>query len=373
MTAIAIIGAGQLAQMMARAGQPLGLKFVFLAEAAEEVSCVEGLGSVVRIPEKKTEQTIALLFEQAGRPNIVTVEKEHVDLELMRFLDTLTKVRPSVQALTIAKNRLAEKTFLQSVGVPIADFHEVRDQASAQKAFEAFEYNGFLKSQEEGYDGYHQWRVTDKDSAAAALAEIPSEGRWVFERAVAFDCELSFLFVCEASGEISAYDPAWNTHREGQLLSSIVPAPQSNKDLESVAAGYASAIQNQTGYVGVLSIECFLVGDQLLVNEIAPRVHNSGHWSMHGALTSQFESHIRAVAGLPLTDLKRQGYCAMVNCLGREPKAKDLSSSRAFLYSYGKSARPRRKLGHVNVVCDTSTERDELVAQLVEMIYQSST
>ena len=366
---IAIVGAGQLAQMMARAGQPLGMSFVFIAEEAEEVSCVAGLGDIVRIPSNFKQSDAAKLFKEAGSPDVITVEKEHVDLGLMQALSEYCELRPSLIALTAFKNRLSEKQFLTKLNIPIADYLEVTDHQSARQAFEDFGYNGFLKSQEEGYDGYNQWRVTDVATATAALNEMEPAGAWVFEKAVDFDCELSFLFVCTASGDVTAYEPAWNTHKEGQLLTSIVPAPQSNKSLEQAAMRYARAIQGASAYVGVLSIECFVHKDQLLVNEIAPRVHNSGHWSMHGALTSQFANHVRAVAGLPPTDTARVAYCGMVNCLGCEPPASTLTSPRAFLYSYGKSARPRRKLAHVNIVGDTADERDQLVRQTLEQVY----
>ena len=362
---IGIVGAGQLAQMMARAGLPLGLRFVFFAEPSEDTRCVDGLGEICRIDAQAS-----VLFERGGRPAFITVEKEHVDLGLMSDFAKCCELRPSLAALKAFKNRLVEKRKLDSLNIPLADYCEVRNREDARAAFERFGSDGFLKSQEEGYDGYNQWRVTP-ESAASVLAEMPETGAWVFEKAIHFDCELSFIFVC-ADGKVElAYDPAWNTHREGQLLSSIVPAPQVDRLIIAEALRFAEAIASDTNYTGVLSIECFLVNGQLLVNEIAPRVHNSGHWSMHGALTSQFANHVRAVAGLPLTSVTRHQQCAMVNLLGTEPSAGAIQSERAFLYSYGKTQRERRKLGHINVVCESAAERDGLVSDLLNQIYGS--
>ena len=342
---IAIVGSGQLAQMMAQAGIPMGSQFSFLAEKNDDTCCVDTLGKVVVREESASASDI---YVALGEPDVITVEKEHVDVELLTELEQFCPVRPNPRALEKFKNRRVEKQFLQSLNIPISPFLSVDSFDALDVAVKQLEHPIFLKSEEEGYDGYNQHKVTGEslESVKKAL-HFPSD--WVAESYVAFEREVSFLAARSVDGSIRFYPPVENYHRNGTLLTSVAPAPNISETLQKKAESYLKSILETLDYVGLICMECFLREGEILANEIAPRVHNSGHWTFKGALTSQFENHVRAISGLPLGSTETHGISGMLNLLGVTLSADQLSSEKAFLTLYGKAVRPRRKLGHVTI------------------------
>jgi len=342
---VAIIGSGQLARMMALDGIPMGLSFSFLAESGEDTRCVDSLGPVVLRDATDSAET---LFQKLGSPKVVTVEKEHVDVPMLKGLAAHCPVHPNPEALTQFKNRRVEKEFLQSLNIPIAPFKAIGSAQDARDALAALNQPIFLKSEEEGYDGYNQHRLTDQ-TAEQVIAELSFPSHWVAEAFIPFEREVSFLAARSTTGEIIFYPAVENYHRNGTLLTSIAPAPELSDAQRDLGRQYLGDILKALDYVGLICMECFVHGDELLVNEIAPRVHNSGHWTSKGALTSQFENHVRAVSGLPLGSTQTHGLSGMLNLLGVAPTVDQVSDESTFLTLYGKTVRAKRKLGHVTI------------------------
>lgn len=362
---IAIIGSGQLARMMALDGIPMGLQFSFMAETTEDTVCVASLGTVV---VRNEEMTAEDLYKALGSPEVITVEKEHVDIDLLKNLQAFCPVHPNPNALEKFKNRRVEKAFLQSLNIPIAPYKSVRTESDLTAALAELNKPVFLKTEEEGYDGYNQYKITDENQAQV-LAEINYPGDWVAEAGIPFEREVSFIAARSENGDIVYYTPSENYHRNGTLLTSLAPAPNLSEAMINTGKQYLKDMLTELDYVGVMCVECFVWGDKLLVNEIAPRVHNSGHWTTKGALTSQFENHVRAVAGLAFGSTQAHGISGMLNLLGVTLTAEQVSDSHTFLTLYGKSVRPRRKLGHITVNAETHEEAKTRVSALKEMAY----
>lgn len=363
---IAIVGSGQLAQMMAQEGLRMGLSFSFLAEGGEDTCCVDNLGKVV---QRTAEMSAEAIYQALGQPEVISVEKEHVDVDLLRALQAFCPVHPNPDALEKFKNRFAEKTCLRSLGIPLADFQAVHTAEDLARAFASLAKPVFLKSQEQGYDGYNQYKLTAENFAETA-AKISFPGNWVAESGVPFQREISFIAVRSSAGEIRYYPPVENYHLNGTLLTSLAPAPDLSAAQIEQGKNYLTKLLEHSGYIGVMCVECFLCDGQLLVNEIAPRVHNSGHWTSKGAVTSQFENHIRAVADLPLGSTEARGISGMLNLLGVVLSPQQACSENAFLTLYGKALRPRRKLGHVTVVGHNHHEVRSQVQALRHLAYK---
>lgn len=357
---IAIIGSGQLARMMALDGIPMGIRFSFLAETSEDTRCVDSLGEIVI---RQSSQSAEDLYTALGEPDILTVEKEHVDIPLLRDFKEHCLVHPNPDALEKFKNRHTEKQFLQSLGIPIAPFVSVTNKDQFEQALSTLNQPIFLKSEEEGYDGYNQHKLTS-DNHQQVLDQITFPSQWVAEAYIPFEREISFIAARSRDNSIVVYPASENDHHNGTLMTSLVPAPEVTQAQLDTATQYLTDIFNAVDYVGVICMECFVDNGKILVNEIAPRVHNSGHWTSKGALTSQFENHIRAVAGLPLGSTKTHGISGMLNLLGVTLTAAQASDFNAYLTLYGKTTRPRRKLGHVTVNGDSY---EAVIAQLQEL------
>lgn len=363
---IAIIGSGQLAQMMAQDGIPMGLRFSFVAEEKEDTVCVNSLGDVVIRREGMSAED---LFNALNQPDVITVEKEHVDVELLRALQNFCPVHPNPNALEKFKNRRVEKEFLQSLNIPIAPFKVVRTENDVHAALGELAKPVFLKTEEEGYDGYNQFKITEENQSET-LKRIEYPGQWVAEEGIPFDREISFIAARTKNGEMEYYPPAENYHHSGTLLTSIAPAKDVSKNMIETGQGYLKAMMDHLDYVGVMCVECFAWGEKLLVNEIAPRVHNSGHWTSKGALTSQFENHVRAVSGLALGATEADEVSGMLNLLGVTLTAEEACDKTTFLKLYGKSVRPRRKLGHVTVMAKDYQEVQTRLETLRKRAYQ---
>ena len=347
-THIAIFGCGQLAQMIAQAGSKLGLTFSFIAERGEDTRCVEHLGDIV---EYTAAMTAEELFIAVNRPQVFTVEKEMVDADLLASLESMARVYPSAESVRITQNRIREKEFVRSQGIATADFVQIQSLEQLQETIDHFGLPLYIKAAESGYDGYHQWRITDSNAKfPQALADAIANGvELIAEKHVDYLREISVIAARSENDEIVYYPLMDNRHEDGVLISTMVPAPNQTDGLQSTAYDYMATLLRAMNYVGVLTIECFETDEGIVVNELAPRVHNSGHWSIEGSQTSQFENHSRAIGGIDLGSTRTTTLAGMVNMLGKHGEQATFNRENTFYHQYGKQERPRRKLGHVTV------------------------
>ena len=331
MTRIGILGAGQLGRMLALAGYPLGHRFRFLdpASGAPASLLAEQLAS--GYADKSA------LEQFANGLDVITYEFENVPVEAARTLEKFVPVYPPPIALEKAQDRFVEKSFFCELEIPTPRF--------TTEIHPTFGFPAVLKTRRMGYDGKGQTIV---NSEADLVSEKSQE--MILEEFIPFDRELSIIGVRNQSGETKFYPLVENQHREGILHLSLVTGNIS-ADLQQQAEEYATRVMTSLNYVGVLAIEFFEKDGCLLANEMAPRVHNSGHWTIEGTVTSQFENHVRAVTDAPLGDTSLHGVCAMVNLVGELPDMKSiLQIDGAHLHLYDKAPRPKRKIGHVTLV-----------------------
>jgi 5-(carboxyamino)imidazole ribonucleotide synthase len=340
---IGILGGGQLGYMLALAGYPLGLHFRFLDPSPE--------APVGRIAQRVTSEYTdeAALEKFASGLELVTYEFENVPVEAARFLAERVPVYPPPAALEAAQDRLAEKSLFRKLGIATTEFAAVSNPKELDDAVKTIGLPAVLKTSRMGYDGKGQWILRVSEDVAKAKSELPAV-QLILERFVPFTRELSVLAVRSRTGESAIYPLVENHHRGGILRLSLAPAPRLDPEIQRAAERAAHRVLESLKYAGVLALEFFEHQGELLVNEMAPRVHNSGHWTIEGAVTSQFENHLRAVLGLPLGSTGPAGHCAMLNLIGDLPdSAEVLAVPDAHLHLYGKSPRPGRKLGHVTL------------------------
>lgn len=342
---IGIIGGGQLGRMLAMAAARLSYRVIVLEPQADCPAAQVANDQIVAAYDDP--RAIAGL---AARCDVVTYEFENVPVAAAHRLAELIPLFPPARALEVAQDRVIEKTFLNSIGVPTARFFAIDDDAALAAGLDAFGGNGVLKTRRLGYDGKGQ-RVfrsaapADAAGAYAAMGSVPL----ILEELVPFEREISVIGARGQDMSVVCYDPAENVHRDGILHSSTVPSGISELTARA-AKEIAIAILNQLHYVGVIGVEFFVRNDGgLMVNEIAPRVHNSGHWTEAVCAVSQFDNHIRAIAGLPLGATDRHSDCVMENLIGddiaRMPKL--AGEANVMIHLYGKAeARPGRKMGH---------------------------
>ena len=362
---IAFIGCGQLAKMMAESAIGLGVITSFLAEPNENTTCVDGLGIVVvRTDEHTPEQLYAAL----GEPDIITLEREQVDLQFLRALEHFCVIHPNLNAMAAAQDRLKERTELTRLGIPVAHHVFAKEKNEFVTKASSLTPPLFIKHPTLGYDGNHQWRA--KTRGDLETLDLPSESfPLLVEQAVPFECEASIIAARSSSGEIALYPATVNTHVEGILVKSSVASDESLKERLSPAYEYMNTLLKAWDYVGVLTIELFVTGDGIVVNEIAPRVHNSGHWTMDGCASSQFENHIRAILGASLGDTTAKMASGMVNLLGVDAFPEVLLTENDRVHWYKKSVRPRRKMGHVNLVDENESALKSRQTEMIEKIY----
>ncbi len=339
---IAVLGGGQLGRMLALEGIPLGHRFTFLEPSPSPPA--GPLGTVVAAPYDDR----AALARVADTADVVTCEFENVPAASADFLAARLPVLPPPAALQAAQDRLAEKKLFRRLGIPTAPFHPLRTPAQLDAALGTTGLPAVIKTRRFGYDGKGQVVARSAAEAAAALDVLGAE--LIAESFVHFTRELSILAVRGRDGDRVFYPLTENHHHDGILVASYAPAPQITPALQAAAEAMAEQVMERLDYVGVLTIELFEARGRLLANEMAPRVHNSGHWTLDGAATSQFENHVRAVTGLPLAVPRMVGPAAMLNIIGELPDAVEVASvPGAHLHLYDKTPRPGRKLGHVNI------------------------
>ena len=355
---IAIIGCGQLARMMALEGLRMGFSFSFLAEPGEGRNCVNGLGSIV---ENKENLTAEELFKALGEPDVVTVEREHVDTPLLESLTPFSKVSPNTKSIEACQHRGREKNFLNSLGIGTAPFCLADSAESLKTAVQEVGLPVIVKTCGEGYDGKGQWKIDDEKEFKNLLAELNDYNDWIVEKVINFEKEVSIIAARSSNGECSFYPITENDHQGGILVSSIAPAELSSDALSQEATQAAAKILEELDYIGVLSIEFFVVGDKLLVNEMAPRVHNSGHWTQAGGICSQFENHLRCITGMTPGSTTPISNTGMVNLLGKIVDKHEAIESNMQLHDYNKAAQPKRKMGHINI---WNTDRQALINKI---------
>lgn len=353
---VGIIGAGQLGRMMALAGYPLGIDTVFLDASADTPG-----GRVGRIHVAALDDTDALAA-LAAEVDVLTFDIENVSVPALRRLAERVPVLPQPDIVALAQDRVAEKDLFESMSIPTAPFVEIGEQGDLERAAAVLTFPLVIKARRLGYDGRGQ-RVARKsdelDAAWRDIGRVPA----IAESWVEFDCEVSLIGARSADGRPRFYPLAENSHEDGILFRSV--APFQNGELQAVAERWLTDIMHRFDYRGVLTVEFFVTRDGLIANEMAPRVHNSGHWTIEGAHTSQFENHMRGVLGWPLGDTAVHGYSGMVNFLGGMPATRDvLMLAGAHLHDYGKAPRPARKLGHATMV---APERDTLLVRLAAL------
>ncbi|MGZ6544814.1 MAG: 5-(carboxyamino)imidazole ribonucleotide synthase [Actinomycetota bacterium] len=340
---VGIVGGGQLGRMLALAGAPLDIRCTTLDPAADSPASYVAPSIVGRYDDREA------LARLADGSDVVTYEFENVPVAAARFLSELAPVYPPPEALESAQDRATEKALFDEVGLPTAPHEAVATLDELQAALGRIGTPAVLKSRRLGYDGKGQAVIHDAvlaEDAWRGIGEVPS----LVEGFVDFQRELSIVGVRARDGSTAFYPLIENHHREGILRRSVAPAPRLSADLQAIAERHARAVMHRLGYVGVLAIELFQVGEELRGNELAPRVHNSGHWTIEGADTSQFENHLRAVTGLPLGSTAARGVSVMLNLIGEVPDPSAVAAIRgAHLHLYAKEPRPRRKLGHVTV------------------------
>jgi 5-(carboxyamino)imidazole ribonucleotide synthase len=356
---VGVLGGGQLGRMIALAGYTLGQRFVFLDPGAE--SSAGHVGNL-RVGAYDDEERLS---ELARKSDVVTYEFENVPVGSARFLNELVSVYPPPRALEVSQDRLDEKKFLASLGVPTAPFAAVATREELDAAVARIGLPVVIKTRRFGYDGKGQMVLREPADVARAW-EALGAASLIVEGLIPFEREMSILAVRGKTGETRFYPLVENEHRDGILRVSIPKSDAWTPELQALAEGYAANVLAELDYVGVLAIECFLTNGTLIANEMAPRVHNSGHWTIEGAETSQFENHVRAITGMPLGSTRMIGCSAMINAIGKlPPRERVLMVEGAHLHAYGKDASPGRKLGHVTI---RATSRDELARKLEELL-----
>jgi 5-(carboxyamino)imidazole ribonucleotide synthase len=348
--------------MLALAGYPLDIRCTTL-DPAQDSPASQVAPAIVGAYDDP--DALARLADGA---DVVTYEFENVPVEAARGVAERVPVFPPPEALETAQDRLLEKMLFAEVGLPVAPHVSVDSLASLIEALAAIGTPAVLKTRRLGYDGKGQAVIRDPLLAEEGWREI-GEVPAILESLVGFDDEVSIVAARGREGATATYPLVSNHHREGILRSTFVPATGSSPALQAAAERHAHAVMQRLDYVGVLAIELFRVGEELLGNEMAPRVHNTGHWTIEGAETSQFENHLRAVTGLPLGPTASRGSSIMVNLIGAVPDLARLAAiPGAHVHLYGKSPRPGRKLGHVSIRADDPDDLQEAWLQVTSLV-----
>ncbi len=357
MTRVGILGAGQLGRMLALAGYPLGLNFRFFDQSPEAPAA--HLAECVTAPfedERALERFLVGL-------NVVTYEFENVPLGLAQRLAKTVPVYPPPTALEHSQDRLPEKSLFRRLGLPTAPFAAIETKEDLIQALKEIGCPAVIKTRRFGYDGKGQALIHSTDQIDPIWAQFMGV-KSIIEGFVPFERELSQIAVRGRDGTTKFYPLVENHHRDGILRQTLAPAPNLTAKLTELAQAHVSRVLDALDYVGVLTVEFFERDGVLIANEMAPRVHNSGHWTIEGSQTSQFENHLRAILGLPLGSTEQVAPCSMINLIGEAPDPCEvLAIPDAHLHLYGKAPRPGRKIGHVTVRGTTSITEPEAQAK----------
>jgi len=356
---IGVIGGGQLGRMLALAGTPLGMDFAFLDPAPD--ACAAALGEHIRADYSDQDH----LRQLADEVDLVTFEFESVPAETVAFLSQFVPVFPSAEALRIARDRWFEKTMFKDLGIPTPEFADIQSQADLDAAAARIGLPAVMKTRTLGYDGKGQKVLRSQADVEGAFAELGSVP-CILEGFVPFTGEVSLIAVRARNGETRFYPLVHNTHESGILRLSIA---STDHPLQALAEDYVGRVLDKLDYVGVLAFEFFEVDGGRKANEFAPRVHNSGHWTIEGSESSQFENHLRAVAGLPLGSTAKVGESAMLNFIGKVPAVEQvLQIDDCHLHHYGKAFKAGRKVGHATLRCSDAATLRARIADVETLI-----
>ncbi len=340
---IGILGGGQLGRMLSVAAARLGIETHIFEPTANPPAA-----NVAARVFTAAYDDVAALTAFATSVDIVTFEFENIPTQALDIIEKITTVLPRRNALATSQDRITEKQFLTEIGLQVAPFAEVNTLPQLQAALKTVGYPAILKTRRFGYDGKGQVKIAAESQAANAFDSLNSAPA-VLEGFIKFDREISVIAARNAAGEVACFDPGENVHKNGILHNTTVPAALPHA-LQTDAILLAARILNALDYVGVMGVELFVVNNSLVVNEIAPRVHNSGHWTQNACLIDQFEQHIRAIAGWPLGDGQRHSDVTMTNLIGDQVNHLERWQNSA-LHLYGKAeVKPGRKMGHVNQI-----------------------
>jgi 5-(carboxyamino)imidazole ribonucleotide synthase len=368
---VGIVGAGQLGRMLALAGYPLGLDFLFLDPAKDApggrvAPVLDGL-----FTDRK------LLAQLARQSEVLTFDWENVSVEALRALvrpsgarqkrrtahQRSARICPPIPALATAQDRVSEKRLFERLKIPTTRWRAVGSRSQLERAMREIGLPGVIKTRRLGYDGKGQAVIQTREDAERAWQELGAVGL-IYEEWIPFDCEVSIIGARSRRGEVAIYPLNGNVHAQGILR--LTRAPFGPPRWQRLAARYLEKVLSHFHYTGILTIEFFVRGGRLIANEMAPRVHNSGHWTIEGAVTSQFENHLRAILDLPLGSTQPVGYSAMLNLIGSMPsRASILAWEGVHLHHYHKEPRPGRKVGHCTIVEPTHLRRDRRARQLL--------
>ena len=350
---IGVLGGGQLGRMLGLAGIPLGHEFVFFDDSPSPCSGAVG--------EVRPLQPLGRIDDV----DVITYEFENVFEAVDAASRSGIVVAPNRRAIEVSSDRLMEKDFFTSLKIPTARYRPFTSGAELEAAAEELGFPCVAKTRRFGYDGKGQ-RVLEKIEDAAGLVDGTE---FVLEAFVPFGRELSVVCVRSSDGQKAYYPVVQSTHSAGILRTTIAPAPELPDGLQEQAETMVGSIADELGYAGTLALELFQLNDELMANEMAPRVHNTGHWTIEGAETSQFENHVRAITGVPLGSTTPRGHCAMVNLIGVDPNPKRIMAiDGAHYHWYGKEVRPGRKVGHVTVVAENSELLGRKLAELCAVV-----
>jgi len=360
---VGIVGAGQLGRMMALAGYPLGIRCCFLDRSADAPAA-----QVAPILTGGLEDPL-LLARLASRSDVLTFDWENISGQALAPIESLTRVRPPRAALEVSQDRLHEKALFKRLKIPVAEHAAVDSRKDLAEAVRKLGIPGVLKTRRMGYDGKGQFVIRRPEDLDQAWGSLGAAGL-IYETFQNFSREISLLAARSPVGEVVYYPLSANTHGGGILRYGI--APYASRALERTAKIYMKRVLSALEYSGVLAIEFFVVKGRLIANEMAPRVHNSGHWTIEGCVTSQFENHLRAICGLPLGSTRPLGHTAMINFLGGMPDRERLLRIEGLAFhDYGKEPRAGRKVGHCTILKATSRDRDQALADALKSIQWS--
>ena len=358
---IGVLGAGQLGRMLALSAYPLGHQMRFLALSEEDPSSLLGKTYI------NNHSGVIELFSDDS--DVVTYESENTDVSIVKSVGKKSNVYPSESSLHLTQHRGREKNLLSQLNIPCAPFKMVNSLSDLKSAVEHIGLPAVLKTAKDGYDGKGQFHIKYESQIDEAWEHMMG-AESILEGFVNFKRELSLIAVRGLDGSLKYYPLVENTHHEGILRLTIAPAQNISKSLQQKAEGYMHSLINEIDHIGVLTLELFDSKDELIVNEIAPRVHNSGHWTIEGSQTSQFENHIRAITDSPLGETSiKSSFNAMINIIGMHGQTnKVLETKNAHLHLYDKEERKGRKLGHITLTSDSLEELNKSIDSLKEYL-----
>ena len=359
---IGVIGSGQLGRMLAIAAYPLGHEVAFTTNSSQ--SPCKNLGK--NFISQEYAQTIADITKFS---DVITYESENTNIDLVREINKKITVYPSTKSLFISQHRGREKQIFDKLNIPCAPYQIVNSLTELKNTVKNIGLPAILKTTKDGYDGKGQFLINSKDELTKAWQSINGVEA-ILEKVVNFKRELSLIAVRDINNNCKYYPLVENVHHQGILRLTTVPAQNISNAKQKLAQQYMQKLLQEMDHIGILTIELFETDDNIIINEIAPRVHNSGHWSIEGARTSQFENHIRAITGTSLGDTSCiQKHCAMINIIGEHgPIEKVLKTKNAKLHIYGKNERKERKLGHINIHTNDIKDLQSSITNLADFL-----